>query len=396
MNNPMNPSQVIVVGGGAIGLSLAWELSGRGVGVTLIDSQSVGKATSWSAGGILPPANLHSSTDPIDRLRGLSHQLFPKWTSRLAALTGIDSGFRQCGAWYLADTPGEKAAMVGMTEYWRELEIPCQQVNPETLAAREPALRQLANTNQELAAWWVPDEYQVRCPDYLKALAAACRGVGVRLIEDHQVSRFQHDPSGVQVIANDRAGRSIDLQADALALAAGAWTGRLAESLQLQHSTVPVRGQMLLLKTSRPLFRPIINVGHRYLISRDDGHVLVGSCEEEVGFRLGTTDAMIESLRSFALQICPELSQAEEVRRWSGLRPMTFDGFPMIGRVPATDNVFVAAGHFRSGIHLSPGTAVCLADAIVGKQPEVSLGAFRVGKQQHQGAEITAGSFDLG
>ena len=104
--------------------------------------------------------------------------------------------------------------------------------------------------------------------------------------------------------------------------------------------------------------------------------------EEEVGFVPGTTEHMIEALRSFAMALCPQLKRASEIRNWSGLRPMTFDGFPMIGRVPETTNVFVAAGHFRSGIHLSPATAVTLADVICGSQPAVSLDAFRIGKQQ--------------
>ena len=123
----------------------------------------------------------------------------------------------------------------------------------------------------------------------------------------------------------------------------------------------------------------------RYLVARDDGHTLVGSCEEEVGLQLGTTAEMLASLKEFALDLCPELSGADEVQAWSGLRPMTFDGFPIIGRVPESANVYVASGHYRSGLHLSPATAVAMADLMLGKKPAVSLDAFRVGKQQSLG-----------
>ena len=109
---------------------------------------------------------------------------------------------------------------------------------------------------------------------------------------------------------------------------------------------------------------------------------LVGSCEEEVGLELGTTPEMIGTLHDFAFDLCPELRNATVVRSWSGLRPMTFDGFPMIGRVPETSNVYVASGHYRSGLHLSPATAIVLADLMSGKKPAVDLDAFRVGKQQ--------------
>ena len=91
---------------------------------------------------------------------------------------------------------------------------------------------------------------------------------------------------------------------------------------------------------------------------------------------------MLDSLREFANQLVPALKDAKQCDSWSGLRPMTFDGFPMIGRLPMSQNVYVAAGHFRSGLHLSPGTAIAVADLITGQPAQVSLDAFRVGKQQ--------------
>ncbi len=109
--------------------------------------------------------------------------------------------------------------------------------------------------------------------------------------------------------------------------------------------------------------------------------------EEEAGFELGTTKEVLESLQEFAISLVPELESAQRMDAWSGLRPMTFDGFPMIGRVPETANLYVAAGHFRSGVHLSPATAVALADLMTNKQPQVCLESFRVGKQQSTSTE---------
>ncbi len=381
----MSHPEVMIVGGGAIGLSLAWELSRRGLSVALIDRGEVGKATSWAASGILPPARMATATDPLDQLRGLSHQLFPEWTQQLKSLTGIDSGFRRCGAWYLADTPGERAAMIGMTDYWQELDIDCHPISTAELSRREPALRHWAGSTNQLAAWWVADECQVRCPDHLTALAAACRSGGVEIIEGRRVCEILESATTttVKTVTTSDNLNPQAFEAEALVLSAGTWTGRITPSLRLEQSLVPVRGQIVMFKAERPLFQPIINVGHRYLVGRDDGHVLVGSCEEEVGFACETTAVMIDSLRCFAFDLCPELQQATEVRSWAGLRPLTFDGFPMIGRVPDTRHVYVAAGHFRSGIQLSPGTAVCLADLITGVPPALDLDPFRVGKQQH-------------
>ena len=146
----------------------------------------------------------------------------------------------------------------------------------------------------------------------------------------------------------------------------------MAPGLRLERSVIPIRGQILLLKTAELVSTRVINVGNRYLVCRDDGHVLVGSCEEEVGYHLGTTDSMIESLRDFAISLIPALAKAEQAGCWSGLRPMTFDGFPMIGRVPGSLNLYVAGGHYRSGLHLSPGTATMLSRS----RPWTDTGTF--------------------
>ncbi|MGI9474664.1 MAG: NAD(P)/FAD-dependent oxidoreductase [Rubripirellula sp.] len=368
----------IVVGGGVIGLSLAWELAKRGTQVSVVDRALMGRATSWAGAGILPPANRATATDPIDQLRGLSHELYPKWGLELKSATAIDPELHRCGGLYLAETPGERASMLGMTEYWRELSINCERWEPSDLVQREPALESWIHRVDNAAAWFVPDEYQIRPPRYLRALLAACRDCGVELIDAAEVTDVRVSDGTAAIHYLDQWHSS-----DAIVLTSGAWTGRIAPSLQLDHSVIPVRGQILLLKTEAPITRSVINVGQRYIVCRDDGHTLIGSCEEETGFELGTTDAVLDSLHQFASELIPELGMARRAGAWSGLRPMTFDGFPMIGRMPDCENLFVAAGHYRSGLHLAPGTAVVVADLIDGMQPCIDLAPFRVGKQQH-------------
>lgn len=374
-------NRTTIIGGGVIGLSVAWELARRGDAVTLFDSEGIGQGTSWAAAGILPPANLQTATDPIDRLRGLSHREFPGWADQLKEATGIDVGLRRCGGWYLADTPGERAAMSGMADYWADLDIECHAVPLAEIAQTEPALTDWANHHPEASAWWVPDEYQLRPPRYLKALAEGCRQLGVDLRQNSVVDDMNLESDPVTVLVD---GRWIDC--DSLVICAGAWSGRIAASLGLESSLVPVRGQILLLQSPRPLLRGVVNIGNRYIVCRDDGHTLVGSCEEEVGFQLGTTESVLESLYRFAIEKVPALAAARRISQWSGLRPMTFDGFPAIGRVPNSKHVYLAAGHYRSGLHLSLGTAICMADLISGNQPPVDLGAFAVAKQQHERA----------
>lgn len=403
-------TDVVVIGAGAVGLAIAYELTCRGRQVTVIDQDWIDdgsnppasarrqRATSLAASGILPPANLEHATDPIEQLRGLSHQLFPELADRLKSETGIDSELERCGGWYLADTPGEIGAMVGMKTFWHDLAIECTEAPLSDLAKHEPALDEWTLRNKNAKAWWVPDEYQIRPPNYLRALAKACVQHGGKLLghcqvtglsDSHhrasiQISNLLHHSDSRNRTTSGPSANKESIVAEQVVVCGGVWTGKVAERLQLQRSIVPVRGQILLLHAPQRILHSVVNVGHRYVVPRGDGHVLVGSCEEEVGMQHGTTPRMLQDLREFAFDICPEFRRAREVDAWSGLRPMTFDGFPMCGKLPDSESIFVASGHFRSGVHLSPGTAHCMADLLCGQTPQVDLDAFRVGKQQNK------------
>ncbi|KAA5544367.1 FAD-binding oxidoreductase [Roseiconus nitratireducens] len=389
-------TDVAIIGTGAIGLSLAYQLLCRGRQVTIIDRDPLRRpgtsmqgqrlmlrsATSWAASGILPPANFQTATDPLDKLRGFSHSLFPELAGRLHQETGIDCELERCGGWYLADTIGEIGAMAGMVSYWHDLAIECEEVSLEQLVRREPSLEGWVRGQQRAKAWWAPDEYQIRCPLYLDALLAACLKRGAELMDGRKVTGLEESGATVEICLDHEADPA--LFAHQVAVCGGTWSGLVDPRMRLTTSLVPVRGQILLLKTPKRMFHSVVNIGHRYLVPRRDGALLIGSCEEEAGFQHGTTPAILSDLREFARHLCPGLRDAHEVAAWSGLRPMTFDGFPMCGKLPDSDGIFVAAGHFRSGVHLSPGTAVCLAQLMSGEPPPISMDAFRVGKQQSQ------------
>ena len=143
---------------------------------------------------------------------------------------------------------------------------------------------------------------------------------------------------------------------------------------------MPVRGQMVLYHCDRPWLTSVVNEGHRYLVPRRDGRLLAGSIEEEVGYVEEPTREGLAEISAWAEGTPPQLKRHSVEQTWAGLRPGSFDGFPSMGNVPGHEQLFLAAGHFRSGIHLSCSTAVLMANLMQGIANPIDLHPFRVGR----------------
>ena len=363
----------IVIGGGVIGLSIAYQMARRRCQVTLLDDGRVGGGSSWAGAGILPAATLLNVDDPYERLRGYSHQLHPHWARDLQELTGIDTGFRRCGGWFLARSKVERATMLAQRSLWEEQGIEVQHGYLPDVLRHEPSLKMIENKEIDMEGWFVPDECQVRNPRHLQALVAACRQLQVEIREGCGVEslQWQNEKLAAVVAGSQR------LEADHYFFATGAWAHKMLNWFGLPNGILPVRGQMLLYQVPPGSIRSVINEGHRYLVPREDGHLLVGSCEEEVGYVCETTEPQMEELKKWAKSMLGDQLPAEPLRAWAGLRPGVFDGMPYIGPLARFPNVWFAAGHFRSGLHLSCATAECLVATLLGEVPVCDLSAFR-------------------
>lgn len=363
---------ILIVGGGVIGLSLAYQLAPR-QSVLVVERGRTGNEASWAGAGILPPAKDFPGASPLTRLAALSARLHPQWAAALQEETGLETGFRVCGGVYLARDAATKAELHATVAEWRQQQVRADEADPATLATLEPALANLVRREPEIAAWIVPEESQVRNPWHLRTLRAACERRGVTFAEESPVAEVTAQGDQITAVRT----QSEQFAAGQFCFAAGAWTGLVLKELGLQLPVRPIRGQIVLYRTEQRLLNRIINVGKRYLVPRGDGRVLVGSTEEEAGFLAQTTTAGIEGLKSFAADLAPELAAAPVEKTWAGLRPGTGDGQPLIGRLSPFRNAWVAAGHFRSGLFLSPATAVVLAAAITGDQSPVDLHSFQ-------------------
>lgn len=366
----------VIVGGGIIGLSLAYQLAMLGQSVIVLDRERAGRAASWAGVGILPPAASVAVEDPLEQLRALSHRLHAEWAARLRAETGLDNGWRACGGLYVATSRGEAATLAANELWWRELGIRADRWSTEDLLRHEPRLTQLAHAAHLQAVWWLPDECQLRPPHHTRALHRACTQRGVQIVEHCPVQSIEPLHSGRVRLLTAQG----ELEAQRVCITAGPWTRGLLEPLHLTSGILPIRGQVILFHPAERWLQSVINEGHRYLVPRDDGRILVGSNEEEVGFDCQDNQQAIEELRAWACSILPELSAVPIEKTWAGLRPASFDGYPYIGRLPNYPQVFVAAGHFRAGIHLSCGSASVLAELMLHGQASIDLNCFRPGR----------------
>ena len=372
-----------IVGGGVIGLSIARELAGRGRSVTVVGHDTLRKSASWAAAGIFPAQPRDTLTDyngtPIERLTQYSDRLHEQWTKSLLEETGIDNGFRRCGSLAVATTEETASQIQADEKKWKRLRVKHESLSPTDLSDIEPVLHSTVITRQVRKAFYLPDETQVRPPRHLAALRSACLTRGVEILDGHHVQNFEFDSSRIVAINTEDQNSTLQsICADQFCIAAGAWSEQLLLKLDIELPTKPWRGQILLHKIEPGVLRHIINFGSGldYIIPRDDGHLLIGSTIEDVGFDSSTTPSSLYRINKIAGEILPDVIANEPVASWAGLRPGSPDGLPTVGRIPSADNAWLATGHYRSGFHLSTGTARLVSDSMCGIPTQMQLDDF--------------------
>lgn len=362
-----------IIGGGIIGLSVARELAGRGHSVRVLARDESRLTSSWAAAGIFPPAPDWPGATPNARLTAFSDRLHREWAAELLAETGIDNELQACGGLHLARDAEGTERLAAQAASWRERGTACDLLDAADVGLCEPALAAAADRGGYVGGMLLPEEQRIRPPRHLAALERSCASRGVRIERSVEVRGVQRGPDG---IAGITCGAGETVRAGRYVLAAGAWTDLLGAVLGLRLATRPIRGQILLLALPRQVLGHVVNRGLEYLVPREDGRLLVGSTLEDAGFDRTTTPAVIDRLRAFAAMLLGDLPGARVEQVWAGLRPGSADGLPTIGPVPGCDNAFVAAGHFRAGLHQSTGTAVLVADLIEGRTPPLDPTPF--------------------
>jgi glycine oxidase len=338
---------VLILGGGIIGLACARELAKAGLKVEMVERREAGAEASLAAAGMLAPLTESPAPGPFFDACRASRDLWPAWAATLAEETGLSIEHDASGSLVVALEPAEEPALEQLAETARALGEPVEEITPETLAQWVPDIAPSVRLALRL-----PGDHRVDNVQACAVLAAAAARAGATLTYGFEVLRAERAAGGegVRLI-----GRNGTREADRLVLAAGAWSGRIPGLPALPVR--PVRGQIVLVAGVAWPWGGSVRGLHAYAVRRGATGLLVGSTTEEAGFDPHPTLAGAEDLLAFARRTFPGLAGARLEAVWAGLRPGTPDGLPILGPLPGWPAVLAATGHFRNGILLAPWTA---------------------------------------
>jgi glycine oxidase len=363
---------VLVLGGGVIGMSVALGARERGMSVTVLERHGAGSGTSRVAAGMLAPvaeAEFGAGGRRQLELGMRSAQIWPEFASRLEAIAGMQVGLMRTGTLLIARDEDEARELERQISFRDSLGLRARRLRPTEARELEPALAPTVRLALE-----APEDHSVDPRLLLAALSSACLSTGVQLREHTPVARVETD-AGFERVTGVTLADGQFVAAAQVVLAAGAWIDQI-DGLPA-HARIPVRpvkGQLLRLRdpAGPGLLRRVVRFEGGYLVPRADGRYVLGATVEERGFELAPTAGGVFELLRDAHELVPGVSELEIEELCVGLRPGTPDNAPAIGP-GALEGLTWAAGHHRNGILLAPLTAELVVELLAGNEPSSPL-----------------------
>ena len=363
--------ETAVVGGGIVGLAVAFELARRGRDVTLFERERPGAGATDAAGGMLAPISEaeFGETELIDFARE-SLRLYPDFVREVERLSGSGCGYRGEGTLWVATNRDDREEIERLEAILRDKGLDVEPLDAAALLRLEPHL-----TGRVLGGLRAGADHQVDPRRLARALADALRALGGRLEAPARVEAIRaHDGTACELRVRRPDGSSYAWRADEIVLAAGAWSLRDIELPAPAPELRPVKGQLVRLR-GEPLLRHVVRTPDVYLVPREDGELLVGATMEETGFDESATAGAVMDLLRHAWEVLPASYDLSFAEVSVGLRPAFDDHLPAIGP-SETDGLWLALGHFRHGVLLAPATAAALAAWIVEGERPAQLAPF--------------------
>ncbi|WP_019505333.1 glycine oxidase ThiO [Pleurocapsa sp. PCC 7319] len=361
---------ILIIGGGIIGLAIAIELKRQGAKVTVISKDFVQAAGNAAAGMLAPMAEKITSPPMLD-LCLRSRWLYPGWTQKLEELTGVETGYLPCGILAPVYSEPESISETDNNAVW---------LDKQAIQLYQPGLG-----DRVVGGWWYPEDGQVDNRCLMRSLLQAAQTLGVEIQEGVSVKAIQQKQGRVNEVLTDLG----QIEAEQYVLAAGSWSSQL-----LPLPVRPVKGQMMSLKMPQKLHQPfplqrVLYGENIYLVPRQDGRLIVGATVEEVNWTPFNTPKGMQSLLNKATELYPAVADWQIEEFWWGFRPGTPDELPILGR-SACKNLFLATGHYRNGILLAPITASLSAELILEEKSDPLLAEFSYQRFYHQSSNMTS------
>ena len=360
--NEKRSFDAVFVGGGVIGLASAWRAARRGARVVVLERDRPGSGASRVAAGMLAPVGELSFGEPeLLELTLAAARLYPEFAAEVEEGSGCATGYRRLGALHVALDRDEAAQLRRVHELQRSLDLEAEWLPPRRCRGLEPGLTPSFN-----GGVLAPGEAAVDPRALTAALAAALAAEGVEVRAGCEVVAGLFEGGRLEGV---RAAGGEEFRADAVVLAAGAWSGAARWLPKGARPPVrPVKGQVLELRGrdgAPPPCERILASERVYIVPRPDGRLIVGATVEEMGFETTVTAGGVHELLREAYRLLPDVAEMELLDALAGLRPGTPDNLPLVGP-GAIDGLVLATGHYRNGILLAPLAAEAVAGLLAG------------------------------
>ena len=364
-------AEIVIIGGGVIGLSVARSIALRGVrDICLVEKEDLGTEASFAAAGMLAPQVEADADDEFFKLACRSRDMYVDFAARLLEETDVNVELDTTGTVYIALTEADALDCEKRFSWQTAAGFDVEKLGANEALSIEPSI----NPSVKLALFF-PRDIQVENRRLVCALANSVNQLGVQILSHTRSDEVRTDKNKVVGVEISQGF----ISCNTVVIAAGCWSDQvriIGSGVWHGPTMVPVRGQMVCLAAKPKLSQHVVYSHRGYIVPRQDGRLLAGSTSEPNTFVKQTTAGGVTSILKSAIEISPQIAQLPIIDMWAGLRPKAVDGLPVLGPCDEIAGLHYATGHYRNGILLAPVTGELIAQAILEPAKSADLAPF--------------------